>query len=330
MIFPPLREPLTPMIATRLRLTVVAVSSFLLLVQIVALTRGIPAVLNGRAAFRSLYTAGYVVRARQAPNLYDYETNRRFQNDLVSRGDAAEVLDSPAYEALLFVPFSFLKYRAAYIAFFATNLALLGVSIWTLRPFLEKLEEVWRWLPAAVFLCFSPVAAALIQGRDSIVLLTLMLASAVSFYGGRDVGAGVFLGLTLFKFQFAIPIALLFRFWRRWRIVAGFSVTGVAVAAVSLSLAGIEGLRACTHDLLWRSSWSAAEWPSVGLTASAMPNLRCLFHALVGPIISRGMFELVCAGCCLAGTGYCLLALLMLGLLMPLRFTSADALPKGS
>lgn len=392
------------MTATGLRLTVVAVSFFLLLVQTVALTVGVPAALNGRAGFRSLYTAGYMVRAHQAHNLYDYETSDRFQRDLVSRDDVTVVLDSPAYEALLFVPFAFLKYRAAYIAFFATNLALLGLSIWTLRPFLEKLEEVWRWLPAAVFLCFFPVAAALIQGQDSIVLLTLMLASAVSFYRGRDVGAGIFLGLTLFKFQFAIPIALLFLFWRRWRIVAGFSVTGVALAAVSLSLAGIGGLRACTPDLLWGLPLSAAGWPNVEITASTMPNLRCLFHTLAGSSISPGKGELATAGCSilliawvatrtanfalallatllvsahgmiydavllvtplamvldarlavstgmtrlwsrniagmlfvapsicfLAGTGYCLLATLMLGLLMPLRFTSVDSLSKAS
>src|ERR1700681_3307358 len=249
------------MTATRLRLTVVAVSLLLLLVQIFALTVGVPAALDGRAAFRSLYTAGCMVRARQAHKLYDYETNRRFQNDLVRRDDATEVLRAPAYEALLFVPFSFLKYRAAYIAFFATNLVLLGLSIWTLRPFLEKLEEVWRWLPAAVFLCFFPVAAALVQGQDSIVLLLLMLTSAVSFYRGRDTSAGVFLGLALFKIHFAIPVAVLFLLWRRWRMVAGFSVTGVALAAVSWSLAGIDGLRAFTRDLPWSLPSSATEGP---------------------------------------------------------------------
>jgi hypothetical protein len=389
------------MTATRLRLSVVAVSLLLLLVQIFALTVGVPAARDGRAAFRSLYTAGCMVRARQAYNLYDFETNRRFQNDLVTRDDATELLRSPAYEALLFVPFSFLKYRVAYIAFFATNLALLGLSIWTLRPFLERLEEVWQWLPAAVFLCFFPVAAALIQGQDSIIFLILMVASAVSFYRGRDASAGVFLGLALFKVQFVIPVAVLFLLWRRWRMVAGFSATGAALAAVSWSLAGIDGLRAFTHDLPWILPSSATEGPRVGLTASAMPNLLCLFHTLAGSIVSPGKIELAAAGCSilllawaatrtanfalaalvsvlvsthgmiydavllvipvamvldarlavstgmtrlwsrniasalfvapsacfLAGSSYCLLAALMLGLLMPLRFTSADSLP---
>jgi len=310
--------------------------------------------------------------------------------------------DSPAYEALLFVPLSLLSYRLAYFAFFATNLTLLGLSIRTLRPFLDKLEKVWWWLPAAVFLCFFPVALALIQGQDSIVLLTLMLASAVSFYRGHDLTAGVFLSLTLFNFQFALPIALLFLLWRKWHIVAGFSVTGAAVTVISLSLAGVAGLRACTHDLFsWSPKPFAGEGPNIGIPAPAIPNLRCLLHALTWSNISPGKVEAVAAGCSilllawaatrtvnfalavlvallismhgtisdavllvipiamvldarltvtagtsrlwsrniasllfvapaicfLARSSYCLLALLMLGLLMPLRFTSADSLP---
>jgi len=203
-----------PLTAKRLRLTVVVVSSALFLIEIIALSPAVLEDVNGHAVFRRLYTAGYMVRAGQAHNLYDYETNRRFQNELVSRDDVKGRFDSPAYEALLFVPLSLLSYRLAYFAFFATNLTLLGLSIRTLRPFLDKLEKVWWWLPAAVFLCFFPVALALIQGQDSIVLLTLMLASAVSFYRGHDLTAGVFLSLTLFNFQFALPIALLFLLWR--------------------------------------------------------------------------------------------------------------------
>jgi hypothetical protein len=388
-----------PLTAKRLWSTVVAISSFLFLIQIVALSLGVPAAYNGRADFRRLYTAGYMVRAGQAQNLYDYNSNRQFQNEVVSRDEVTEIFDSPAYETLLFVPFSFLKYRAAYIAFFATNLALLGLSIRILRPFLEKLDEVWRWLPAAVFLCFLPVAMALIQGQDSIVLLTLMVASAVSLYRGRDVSAGVFLGLTLFKFQFAAPIALLFLLWRKWRIAAGFSVTGVAVATISLSLAGLRGVRAFSEALLsWVPQPFAGKALNIGMFSSAMPNLRCLFLALAGSKISLGKAEVAAAGCSIlllawaatrtpnfalavlvallvsthgtindavllvipiamvldarltvstgmsrlwsrniasmlfvgpsvcfvSRTGYCLLASLMLGLIMPLRFTSAD------
>jgi hypothetical protein len=357
-----------------------------------------------------MYIAGYLVRSGGAHHLYDDATNRRVQNALVSRDQATEVMASPAYEALLFVPLSLVKYRTAYILFFATNLALLGLSIQMLKPFLKTLDEVWRWLPAAVFLCFFPVAIAIVQGQDSIVLLTLIVASAVSFYRGRETTAGVFLGLTLFKFQFAIPIALLFLFWRRWRIVAGFAATAVAVAAISLSLAGVEGLSTATHNLLYSSpslfgptlfgpSRFALGRLKVGISDSVMPGLWPLFHGLAGShlatakvvlaavvcsillvswaafrsanfalavlvallVSTRGLISdavllivplamvldsrlAISTGwsrlwsrnvacvlfvgpllCFLAGSTYWLLAVLMLGLLLPLRYTSSDA-----
>jgi len=376
------------------------VSAALFLTEIIALSPYVLAALNGRAAFRRLYTAGFLIRSGQRCSLNDYSTNRQYPNERISQDDA-EVFDRPIYEALLFVPLSLLTYRTAYVVFFTVNLVLLGFSIRALRPFLEKLENVWEWLPAAVFLCFFPVALALVQGEDSIVLLTLMVASAVSFYRGRDLSAGVLLGLTLFKFEFALPIALLFVLWRRWRIVAGFLVTGAAVMLVSLALGGVAGLRASAHGLF------SAFLPLVGVRPNsvgpspAMPTLRCLFDALAGSHISPGKVYATAAVCSilllvwaatrkenfalailvallgcshgtiydavllvipiamvldarlavttgksrlwsrniasllfvapaalfLAGSSYCSLALMMLGLLMPLRFTSSYSLP---
>jgi hypothetical protein len=390
------------MTAKKLRISVVVVSVFLFTLQVIAFSRGVPVAIGGRADFRSLYIAGYMVRTSQAHNLYDYESNWRFQDRLATREGVTRVFDAPAYEALLFVPFSYLNYRLAYIAFFGANLALLALSIRTLRPYLDTLERVWRWLPVAVFVCFFPVTAALIQGHDSIVLLTLTLISAAAFYRGRDVRAGVFLGLTLFKFQLAVPIALLFLFWRRWRMIGAFSVTVIVLMAVSLSLAGVEGLRVCTRDLLsWNPQQRALEWLNVINPASAMPNLRCLFQALASTSISTREEDWAAVGCSilllvwtatrtanfalgmlvallisahgtiydavllvlptamvldarltvstgisrlwsrniaialfvtpsllfLAGTGYCLLTLLMLAMLMPLRFTSSNPFP---
>ena len=387
--------PLTP---KSLRLTVIAVSVFLGLVQIVVFSLGVPAAVSGRAGFRKFYVAGYMVRTGEARNLYDDDRNRRLRDELISQDGVTEAFDSPAYEALLFVPLSLMKYRVAYIAFFATNLVLLWLSIHTLRPFLEKLDNVWSWLPAIVFLCFFPVAVSLTQGQDSIILLTLMLFSAVSFYRGRDLTAGVFLGLTLFKSEFALLIALLFLFWRRWRIGAGFLVTGVVVAMISLLLAGVGGLQASAHHVLFSSPPTAVDRRDFGLTGLALPNLHCLFNALnsyISPRILEGA-TIVCSillfawtatrtanfalailvvllvntygtiydavllvipiamvldarlavstglsrlwsrnivsvlfvapsACFLAGLSYCLLSPLMLGLLMPLRFTSADS-----
>jgi len=59
-----------------------------------------------------------------------------------------------------------LSYRRAYAAFTILNLLFLWLSFRLLRPHMGNLAALWRWLPAAMFITFLPVAAALMQGQD--------------------------------------------------------------------------------------------------------------------------------------------------------------------
>lgn len=225
--------------------------------------------LSGRADFRQLYAAGYMVRTGHANELYDYHAQKYFQDKLVSPEQQGLPFVSPAYHALFFAPLSFLSYRAAYFAFLAFNVAALGICFALLRPWMHNLRAVYWWLPLAVFLGFLPLAAAFIQGQDSI-LLTALLAGAFVFLSKRlDSAAGILTGLGLFKFPITIPIALLFLIWRRWRFFLGFGVSALVLASVSVWLAGaaqtklyvesllsIAGLRPATSGLtLYPVSW---------------------------------------------------------------------------
>jgi Glycosyltransferase family 87 len=273
---------------SRLHRFVVSVAALMLLVQLVALYQGVPGALRGKANFRCLYSAGFMVRTGRRTEIYDYQRTQSFQQQLVGREYGTVAFDRPAYEALLFAPLSVLGYRTAYFSFFVLNLGFLAFAIRWLRPYLDKIGKVWRWGPVAVFLCFLPVGMSLIQGEDSIVLLTLLVASAVCFYRGWDFSAGVLLGLTLFQFQYSIPIALLFLLWRRWRILAGFCVAGAGCALVSVWITGLQGLK--TYAQLLRM-WNSQSRPIAGALADSVysatiPNLRCLIHAMAPAHIS--------------------------------------------
>ncbi len=280
----------------RLRLCTTSVAVFLLIIQLLALYEGLPEALRGKSGFRGLYSAAFMLRIGASGKIYDHESTQSFQDRLVSQKDETLTFDRPAYEALLFVPFSFLPYRSAYIAFFVLNLVFLGLAIWLLRPYLGKLAEVWIWAPCAVFLCFFPVVIALIQGEDSIVLLALLVASAVCFYQNRDLRAGSLLGLTLFQPQFSIPIALLFLLWRRWRILAGFCVVAVGDLLVSAWLTGPAGFKIYLQ-LLLHSRNPRLGWPSEpirGLAFTAgIPDLRCLLNALASHFLSSTSLTLL-------------------------------------
>jgi hypothetical protein len=209
----------------------------------------IPGAMAGHADFRQLYTAGYMVRVGGGHELYDYDVQKQFQDTLVSPEAIALPYIRPAYQALIFVPFTFISYRAAYWVMVVLNVGLLGLCFQLLSPYMLNLRAVWKWLPIAIFASFFPTGAALIQGQDSILLLTFLAAAFVALSKGNEFTAGVLTALGLFKFQLVIPIALLLLIWRRWRFSAGFAIVATALAALSVWLTGASQIRVYIRSL---------------------------------------------------------------------------------
>jgi hypothetical protein len=140
---------------------------------------------------------------------------------------------------------------------------------------------VYAWLPAALFVAFLPVGAALIQGQDSIMLFGLFVVSFVLLQRGRDTEAGVLIGLGLFKFQIVIPIAVLFLAWRRWRFVLGFGASAVAMLSLSTWLVGAAQMRLYSQWILSMSTnANAADYTANAIRPDHMPNIRGLIFAL--------------------------------------------------
>src|SRR5258708_21749620 len=171
--------------------------------------------MQGDCDFRHLYAAGYMVRTGHRGELYDYGVEQRFQNRLVSPEAIALPFNHLAYEALLFVPYSYLSYRGGYFLFLATNVAVLAWAIRLMAPWTRNLRILILWLPTALFFTFLPIAAAFMQGQDSIILLLLFSGAFALLCLGRTAPAGFLVGLGLFKFQIVLPFALLFLLWRR-------------------------------------------------------------------------------------------------------------------
>jgi hypothetical protein len=222
----------------------------------------LPSALAGRADFRAFYSAGYMVRTGHAHELYDYEAQKQLQDKLTSPmykedgGKLVPVLLSfyhPGYEALFFAPLSLLSYKNAYFLFLAINLAALSLSFRLFRPLLPDLAETWTLLPFAMFFFFLPVGIALMQGQDSLFLLLFLIGSLLSLRRGSELWAGALVALASFKFQFTLPIAILFLCWRRWRFVGAFTATGAALAFVSVWLSGLDQVRGFIGMLLSHS-----------------------------------------------------------------------------
>ena len=250
--------------------------------QFLAWLTFLPKALRGHADFRQLYVAGYMVRTGHRTQLYDYAAQAYFQNTLVSNDERALPFIRPAYQALMFVPFSLLRYRTAYLGFLLLNLLLLALAFLMLQPRLRGLSRVWPGLPPALFLGFYPVALALMQGQDSILLLALLAAALVSLERNRDLTAGALAGVGLFKFQIVVPIVLLFLLWRRWRFVKGFMFSAILVGLLSFITSGWAETVVFVHSLLSVGAGLPAVPGEINfpLRINIMANLRGLIYGL--------------------------------------------------
>jgi len=271
----------------KLRPLVITVAFLLFFVSVAGVFLTLPLGKSGRVDFRHLYTAGYMVRAGHAADVYDYALYEKFQNELVGPAQGALPFNHLAYEALFYAPFSLLNYRHAYLAFLAANLIILAASIRMLRKLFSPLAQVWSHLPVATVVCFLPVAIALIEGQDSLILLALFTAAIAAEYAHEDLRAGVLVGLTLFKFQYAIPVVVLFLIWKRWRFLTGFAISASAVVSLSVWLTGFSGSVSYVRSIIAMSAkYSSANGVLYGIHPEGMPNLRGIAYVLTGGSVS--------------------------------------------
>jgi len=240
----------------------------------------LPAIRDGRVDFRAHYAVGYMVRSGLGHEIYDYSAQKRFQDELVSQAKLALPFVRPAYQPLLFAPFSFLPFRQAYFAFYVVNLAVLALCFQLLRPYMAGLARIRSYLPAVMFL-FLPIAAALIQGQDSIIFLTLLAGALACIQLDREYLAGVLVAFGLFKFQLVIPIALLFLAWRRWRFSAAFACTAALLAAISIWIAGLaQSVHYLTSMIQMGSSLNFSSGSPIPV--NQMANLHGAFYGMLG------------------------------------------------
>ena len=260
----------------------------------------LPLATRGVADFRALYTGGYMLRTGHGRDLYDYSSQQRFQENLVPVGSGPPLLISHIpFEELFFVPLSLLSYKTAYWVFMAFNGTLLSLCARLLRNRFRILSDRWRWFPALLILAFPPISRTLLQGQDSIIMLTLLAGALWAFDQEKEFTEGLLVGIGIFKFQVAIPIALLFLMWRRWRFSAGFAVSSVAAGLISVWLIGLAAASDYADMMLSMSLRLKSTEDMLRYTTDPreMINLRGLLSALFDGKLAHGWVQLLIAAC---------------------------------
>ena len=220
--------------------------------------------------FRTFYVAGELLRT-QPHALYSLGAQSAAQK--AAGNHALLPWAHPAAEAALFVPLTFLSLRAGFAVWSALSILMLAFSGYLLRDELRALRPAAHY--ALMIFLYVPITVGLLAGQDHALFLLLWVLAWRSLKSGKDFNAGMYAGLSLIRYQFAIPALLCLILLRKWKMLQGAAASALAMAAVSLALVGVDGAR--SYLSLVRSLSHTYDSVAIG----RMPTLRGLMLFVV-------------------------------------------------
>jgi len=227
---------------------------------------------RGDPDFTAYYTAGKMLREGRGPQLYDSIAQAEVQREFAPASDLRRgplPYYHPPFEALLFLPLTYLPYPVAFALWNMINLGLLAGIALLLRNCLPALRQFPPWEAVLASLAFFPVFANFHQGQDAILLLLTFVLAFAALERQADFAGGCWLGLGMFKFHFVIPLVLILMWWRGRRLALGFVLGSLSVIAISVALVGWH--EAVQYPVY---TWHIISLPGFGrLPARLMPNM---------------------------------------------------------
>jgi len=227
---------------------------------------------RGDPDFTVFYTAARILREGRGAQLYDSRVQHAVQreftsNPLIRRGPLPFI--HPPFEAVAFVPLTFLPYPVAFVVWDLVNLGMLvGVAL-ILGTSASLLRKIPLSIPILAFLAFFPVFATFHQGQDSILLLLLLALAFGALNRGSDFAAGCWFGFGIFKYHLILALVLILIFWKGRKLAAGFIAVVSFLFAISLALVGWHGLLQYPGY-----AWRIVSVPALGgIPLRQLPNL---------------------------------------------------------
>jgi Glycosyltransferase family 87 len=232
-------------------------------------------VVRGYPDFAIFYTAGLILGSGEPHNLYDrtlqFHLQREFAPDVKIRLGPLPY-NHPPFEALLFLPLAKFTYLHAYVAWGFLNLLMLASLPILLRRHIAILQKGSSVFWFFALLAFFPIFITLLHGQDSVLLLFLFALALAALSRKSDFESGCWLALGCIKIQFVLPLLLILCFRQRRRVLLGFLLTAVLLAAVSVAVVGLPQTLHYPHYVLQVEQMRAGG----AIIPEGMPNLRGL------------------------------------------------------
>lgn len=250
--------------------------------------------LRGSADFSIFYTAAKMIQDGQGAQLYNVAAQGRMESVLypkVTARGGTLIYDHPPFEALLCLPLAYFSYPTAYIIWLVINVLLLLLAVHLLLRYMREIRAVWAPLPILMFASSFPVFVSLLQGQDSILLLLVFTLVFMNLTKGYEFRGGIFLAMSLFKFQYTLPFLVPFILWRRWKFLSGFTVSSAVLFLLSLPVAGFEGILSYAIFLskLLKGVSSHRVQYSLGFLPNAVPNIRGAVEMITPALLPHSM-----------------------------------------
>lgn len=257
---------------------------------------------QGYGDFTSFYAAGKLVQRGEASKLYDrraqWEVQQEFASSVRIRKHALPYI-RPPFEALLFLPLSYLPYPLACAAWMAFKVLILFLTLFLLRVYLPIHPLVLLPTPLLALLCLSanPVTFDLLQGQDAILLLFVFALVFIALTRNAQFMAGMLLGVGLFKFHLVVPVLLVFALRRKVRFAGGFFLIASVLSLISTALVGWNVIVAYPKYL-----WDLSRDPLSGMMPpEIMPTMNGLITSVADRLGRHGAGDWLAAPVLLAG-----------------------------
>ena len=186
--------------------------------------------------FLSFYVGSSLALEGRFAVLYDRDAQFGRQKEIAPTKDQLVPYVRPPFYLAVLAPLSLFSLKTSFwLWIVGQSLLLIVCWLWAGR----------RFGPDALIFgaLYLPTALGIASGQDCV----LMLAIGVGFYHladqQKDFPAGAVLALGLLKFHLLLLLPLAMILNKRWRMLAGYAVTGGLLALSSIALIGFGGVK---------------------------------------------------------------------------------------
>lgn len=254
------------------------------------------------ADFAGFYVAAQILDQGDPGNLYDRDLHAQFYHKLMPSLPKDEIIPyvHPPFVAGVLRLLTKLNYDTAVAIWLLITLGLYLAGLLLILRTCPTLNAGHRWLVIIIALSFEPfLFECWLGGQFSAVAFFSYALAWYCLYHGRNLSAGMALGLCFYKPTLLLLIIPMLLFARLWRVLQGLLIAGLILALLSLIMVGWDCSIGYVKVLLaFQQSTSGAE--TIAIRTWKYVDFNHFFQMLIGNNVYKHISLIAVGTLCLA------------------------------